>query len=417
MPVVPPAEPVPEVRRTLRIEVAPKTIFLILGVIAGVWALGQLTTVLTVVAVALVMVGTFDPVVAWLEQRGFRRGRALVLVFIVATLALTAIVLLMVPPLLSQFLELIAEAPQVRERLVHSLAGQPWAGPLVSTLNDLPLEGIGAGAGSAMIGYSTKLLAMIAYGVSTLFLAIYLLADPVRSKGLLYAVVPRHHHMKLARILLELKVIVGGYMRGQLITSLSIAVFVFVLLKILGAENALAIALFAGLTDIIPFVGGYIASTPVVIAVSSQGMTVTLIVIGIMVVYQEFETRILVPHVYGHVLRLPPSIVLVALLAGGTLAGVLGALLALPIAAGLHMLLRELRLDLPGETSPHDDAKISDEKASEVYEHLTEGVSAADAGMIADDLAGVAKRSEDAEAEAVAEAAIKPADQELGAHT
>jgi len=182
-------------------------------------------------------------------------------------------------------------------------------------------------------------------------------------------------------------------MRGQLITSLSIGVFVFVLLTALGADNALAIALFAALTDIIPFVGGYIASTPVVMAVTPQGLSVTLIVVGLMVLYQEFESRILVPRVYGRVLRLPPAIVLVALLVGGTLAGILGALLALPIAAGLQMVLRELHLALPGE-SPSPISHQLDERANEVYESLTEGVTAADAGAIADDLATIVKQTE-----------------------
>jgi len=153
--------------------------------------------------------------------------------------------------------------------------------------------------------------------------------------------------------------------------------------------------LFAGLTDIIPFAGGYIASTPVVIAASPQGTTITFIVVGLMILYQEFESRILVPRVYGRVLRLAPAVVLVSLLVGGTLAGLLGALLALPIAAGLQMLLLELRVDLPGETSPHDVAKELDERAMEVYEQLTQGVSAADAGIIADDFASTVKRTED----------------------
>ena len=384
----------PDATKRLRIEIAPKTVIMVLGVIAGVWLLGQLTTVLTVITVALIMVGTFDPIVAWLERRGLRRGRALVLVFIAAALGLTAVVLLMVPPLLAQFLDMIEDAPKGREKMIAGLDGYAWAKPLIEAIKDLPLDDLGVRAGNAMIGYSSKLMMMVGYGISTLFLAIYLLADPVRSKGLVYAVVPRHYHLQLAKILLELKVIVGGYMRGQLITSLSIAVFVFILLTVLGAENALAIALFAGLTDIIPFVGGYIASTPVVIAVTPQGTTTTIIVLVLMVLYQEFESRILVPRVYGHVLRLPPAIVLVALLVGGTLAGILGALLALPIAAGLRMLMYELRVDLPGETSPHESAKEADEHATEVYEHLTEGVSAANAGVIAEDLAIIAKRTE-----------------------
>jgi len=378
----------------LRIEIAPKTLALVLGMIAAIWLLGQLTNVLAVVTVALVLVGTFDPIVAWIEHRGLPRGRALVLVFVAAALALAAVVLLMVPPLVAQFVDLIDNAPRERERIATALEGYGWAKPLIKALQDLPLEDIGAHAGAAMIGYSTKLVVAIGYGLSTLFLAIYLLADPVRSKGLVYAVVPRRHHLKVARILLELKGIVGGYMRGQLITSLSIGLFVFALLNIVGSENALAIALFAALTDIIPFVGGYIASTPVVIAVTPQGTSVTLIVVVLMVLYQEFESRILVPRVYGRTLRLPPAIVLVALLVGGTLAGILGALLALPIAAGLQMVLRELHLALPGETPATEDAHLLDDHANEVYEHLAAGVPAADAGVIADDLATLVKRTE-----------------------
>jgi predicted PurR-regulated permease PerM len=385
----------PATKTHVRIEIAPRTIFLLLGVVAGIWVLGQLATVLSVLTVALVLVGTFDPIVAWLERRGIRRGRALVLVFVAATLALAAVVLLMVPPLFAQLLQLIDHAPRERERIVHALSGYGWTKPLINAIEDLPLDKLGARSGAAMIGYSTKLLAAVGYGISTLFLAIYLLADPSRSKGLVYAVVPRHHHLKLAKILLELKVIVGGYMRGQLITSLSIAAFVFALLTLLGADNALAIALFAGLTDIIPFVGGYVASTPVVIAVSPQGTTLTLIVLGLMVLYQEFESRILVPRVYGRVLRLPPAVVLVALLIGGTLAGILGALLALPIAAGLQMVIRELHVDLPGEAPAHGEAQLLDERASKVYEKLAEGVTATDAGIIADDLASIVKKTEE----------------------
>ena len=378
-----------------RIEIAPKTIFLILGVFAGVWMLGRLTTVLTVVTVALILVGTFDPVVAWLERRGLRRGRALVLVFVIGSLALVAAMLLMVPPLLAQLLDLIADAPKGRARIVKSLGGYAWAKPLVKAILEVPLDDIVSRAARTMIAYSSDLLGVVGYGISTLFLAIYLLADPVRSKGFIYAVVPRRAHVKLAKILLELEVIVGGYMRGQLITSLAISVFVFVLLTALGADNALAIALFAGLTDIIPFVGGYVASTPVIIAVSPQGTTTALIVAALMVLYQEFESRILVPRVYGRVLRLPPAVVLVALLVGGTLAGILGALLALPIAAGLQMVVRELHVDLPGETPENSDAKDLDDQANEVYEQMTVGASAADAGLIADDLASMVKRTEE----------------------
>jgi len=114
-----------------------------------------------------------------------------------------------------------------------------------------------------------------------------------------------------------------------------------------------------------------------------------------MFLYQEFESRILVPRVYGRTLRLPPAIVLVALLVGGTLAGIVGALLALPIAAGLQMVMRELRVDLPGESVEHDRMKELDQQAVRVYEELTENIPAAEAGVIADDLASLVKRTEE----------------------
>lgn len=377
-----------------RVEIAPRTIFLVLGVIAGVWLLGQLEIVLAVVTIALVLVGTFDPVVGWLERRKLGRGRSLVLVFCAAAIALVGVTLLMVPPLVAQLSHIIDGAPQGREHLIHSLQQYSWGTPLVSAIKEVPLDHLAATTGKAMLGYSTRLFVVIGYGISALFLAIYLLADPARAKGMIYAVVPRHHHVKLARILLELKVIVGGYMRGQLITSLSIGAFVFVLLTILGAPNALAIALFAGLSDIIPFVGGYVASTPVVIAVVPSGTVATLVVAALMVLYQEFESRILVPRVYGRVLRLHPAVVLVALLVGGTVAGLLGALLALPVAAGIQMVIRQLRFDLPGVVPSSDEVLRRDDQAAEAYEDLSEGSTATEAGVIADGVATMIKKTE-----------------------
>jgi hypothetical protein len=98
------------------------------------------------------------------------------------------------------------------------------------------------------------------------------------------------------------------------------------------------------------------------------------------------------------VLRLPPAIVLVALLVGGTLAGVLGALLALPIAAGLQMLVRELRVDLPGAVPSSEELLRRDVRAVAVYEHLSEGTTAAEAGVIADRVASMVRAREREEA-------------------
>jgi hypothetical protein len=109
-----------------------------------------------------------------------------------------------------------------------------------------------------------------------------------------------------------------------------------------------------------------------------------------MLAYEEFESRVLVPRIYGQALRLPSSVVLFALLAGGTLMGLLGALLALPVAATIMMLIEELRVELPGvQELPADTMlRAGDDLAEEEYERRTEGVGAEEAAAIAVEISG-----------------------------
>ena len=383
-------------RRTLRIEIAPRTLLAILLVVGGIWLVWQLWTVVVVVTVALVLVGTFDPLVAWFEKRGLKRGRALILIFLVVALAIAAVLLVTVPPLVAQLQRMLDDMPGERRKAIVFLNQYAWTTPFAHALRAVPLDDLVVRGGQHLLDYSSDILTGIGYAITTLFLAIYLLADPARAKGIVYVLVPRSYHVKLARILIELKTIVGGYMRGQLITSVAITIFTFALLTLFHVKEALALAMFAGLTDVIPFIGGYLASAPAIIAVSGQGGVPMLIVTLAMFLYQEFESRILVPRVYGRTLRLSPAMVLLALLIGGTLLGILGALLALPIAAGLQMIVRELRVELPGE-APSEEAeetRAKDEKAEQKYEQLAAGETVEKAAEIAKELAEQMKDGE-----------------------
>jgi hypothetical protein len=104
-----------------------------------------------------------------------------------------------------------------------------------------------------------------------------------------------------------------------------------------------------------------------------------------MLAYEEFESRVLVPRIYGRALRLPASVVMFALLAGGTLMGIPGALLALPVAAAVMMLIEELRVELPGEQEQPVDTHVreADDRGEEEYERRTAGVGAVEAAAIA----------------------------------
>jgi predicted PurR-regulated permease PerM len=223
--------------------------------------------------------------------------------------------------------------------------------------------------------------------VTTVFLALYFIADRERTQGLAFALTPRRYHVRLARVLLHLETIVGGYVRGQVVTSVAMAAFVFVLLSVLHVRNAMAYAVFAGITDVLPFVGGLLGTTPAVLAALGRGVGPAMIVLVAMVVYQEFESRVLVPRVYGSVLRVSPATVILALLAGGKLLGIVGALLAIPIAAGIQMLVHELRVELPGENLDDEPLRRRDERAEQAYAARTEGAPAATAAVVAVEIA------------------------------
>jgi predicted PurR-regulated permease PerM len=374
-------------KTVVRFEVAPRTIGWILATIAGVWLLRELWVVGLLVVVALVFAGTFNPLVEWMEKRGLKRTLSLILLFCGSIIVASLLVFLTVPPLVEQLAQIVRGAPGDRERLIALLEKRSLTLPLAHAVQNAGLEQTFARIERYLLGYSSQAAKVLGYFVTTVVLSFYFLADGKRTQGALYALVPRHYHMRLARIIHNLETIVGGYMRGQLITSAAIAIFTFLLLVICQVPNALSLALFAALADVIPFVGGFLAAAPAILSALPRGLPVASVVLFALFIYMEFESRILVPKVYGHVLRLSPTAVLLALLAGGTLLGVMGALLALPIAAGLQMILEELRVEMPGDDSDDRSARARNAKTEATYERMSAGSTAPEAGQIASTLA------------------------------
>jgi predicted PurR-regulated permease PerM len=185
--------------------------------------------------------------------------------------------------------------------------------------------------------------------------------------------------------MLNLETIVAAYVRGQAITSVFITAFVFILLIACGVPNALVIAVFAGVADILPYIGALLSVGAAAAAAISQGPIIIMVVVVLMLAYKTLESRVIVPWVYGRALRLPSSVILFSLLAGSVLFGVVGALLALPVAAAVLMLIEELRVELPGKQQQAEDVAISerDDRGEEEYERRAEGMPAELAAAIA----------------------------------
>lgn len=376
-------------RRTLRIEVAPSTIITLVSVALAMALLTQLVPVILVLVTGLMLVGTLSPAVEWLERHKVGRLSAIAIVFVALLAVVGALAVFTVPAFVVQVGSLVEQEPALRARLVSFLASYPLTKSLADTLRHLQYGQLFKSYGTEALAFSRSLFEMVAYGAGSIFLALYIMIDRDRLRGALFAVVPRAHHMKLSRIMLNLETIVGGYVRGQIITCAMMAILLFIVLTACGVPNAIAIAAFGGIADVLPFVGIFLTMIPAVLAALAVGSVAATVVFVVLLCYEEFESRVLMPVIYGRALRLPSSIVLFALITGGTLYGIAGALLALPVAATLLMLADELKLELPGESAHPDDAAAErDDIIGEAeYKRRAGGMSAEDSAGVALEIA------------------------------
>ncbi len=374
----------------VRFELAPSTIITLVLTLAGLWLLFKLLPVLLVLIAAFFMVGTLNPAVHWLEEKGVGRGLSIGIVFGSLLIVTLAIAILTIPALLAEASTILEQEPALRSQLADRLSGFPLSEPLSKWLRNFKYGSSVSTAGAAAFAYSVQALELAAYTLSAVFLALYIMLDRDRLRGGLFSMVPRSHHIRLSRVMMNLETIVGAYIRGQVITSVSIGVFILVLLLICGVENALALAVFGGIADILPYIGVFFPIVTAVFSALPHGPVITIVILALMLLYMEFESRVLVPRVYGKALRLPSTVVLFALLAGGTLMGVTGALLALPFAAAMMMLIEELRVQLPGvqEQVADEVLREKDDRGEEEYKHRTEGVSAEQSAAIAVEISG-----------------------------
>ncbi len=391
----------PVAHTSLRVELNARTFLFAAVATASVWLLAQLWPVLLVIAVALMIVGTLTPFVAFLERHRVRRNHAITLVFASHFVIAGLFLLLTVPRFVAQASSMVERLPQTQTYVEEYLEKSRFGATLGRSLRETNTSDLVATLGRVGFAYSSKVVEVCAYAVTSFFLALYVMIDRDRLRGGVFALIPRGHHLRWARILLNLETIVGGYMRGQLITSLMMAVFAFAVLAVAQVPNALALSLFAGLADVLPYVGAVLVCVPAGIAALSRGTTVAIVVLVALVIYQEVESRFIVPRIYGKVLRLPAAVVMVALLVGGNLLGIVGALLALPVAAGILMIVEELRVELPGEPEPDAEVRELDEAGEREFERRAQGEPAAKAAAIASNIAEARREHDSAESDAL----------------
>ena len=176
-----------------------------------------------------------------------------------------------------------------------------------------------------------------------LVLVVYFLADFPTIKRTLYRMAPRPRRPRVGVISDEILSRIGGYVLGNVRTSLVAIVLNFVLLRILGVPYALVLSVVVGLADLVPLIGSLVGGLIVaLVAFASVSLTAALITIGFHLVYRGFEDYLLSPRIMRHTVQVRPVVTIAAVLVGGSLLGPAGALIAVPLAAALQLLRTEV---------------------------------------------------------------------------
>jgi predicted PurR-regulated permease PerM len=312
--------------------------------------LGNVAGELLLIVLALVIALGLDPLVSWLVRRGLRRGWGVAAVTAAFLLALVGMFALIIPLLVAQVEQLIRAVPALVQELQNrstTLGRLNARYHFLDTLkaqfsggHSLPVGGV-LNIGIAVFG-------TLAAIVTVVVLTVYFLANLPGIRRVVYRTVPASNRDRARELGDEISVRVGGYVLGNLLTSVIAGVGTFVFLEIARVPFAAALGVLVAVLDLIPVVGSTIGGILVTLVALTVSTTVAIASAAFYIVYRLLEDYLLVPRVMNRAVEVPPVLTIVALLIGGSLAGIIGAFLAIPAAATIQLLITRLvwpRLD------------------------------------------------------------------------
>ncbi|GAA4120915.1 hypothetical protein GCM10022415_23250 [Knoellia locipacati] len=316
----------------------------------GLWhSLGRLATTLTILLVALFLTLALNPIVEWLGRRGLRRSLSVGIVFLGVIVVFTLLGLLVFPPVISQGSELVQEAPNYVDRILNA----SWVQELdknydvVDKISEefnkrLTDETFISSVLGGVLGAGRAVVNGVFQTFTILILTLYFLASLPKMKRVAYSMVPASRRNRVAQLSEEIMRRTGSYAIGQVAIATVNAVLSYVMMSLLGIPYAAVLAVLVGFLGLVPMVGATLGATLVCLVAFFDDPRSALFAGVYYLVYQQIENYVIAPRIMQRTVSVPGAVTVVAALAGGTLLGVLGALLAIPVAAAALLLVDEV---------------------------------------------------------------------------
>jgi predicted PurR-regulated permease PerM len=321
----------------------------VLCVLAAVWVVVNTWQVWLLAFTALIVAAAILPAARFGERRGIPRGVTVLVVYVVVAGVFTLMGRLLWPALSEQAKQFMENLP----KLIENVKG--WVGDLEYYLGSwgasLPApktDNVG-GMASTLLANTLRATAgvvgIVVGLLAVLVIAAYMVIDARGVGAFLLSLLPPPHRDTAVRLAPAVLERIGGYVRGQLISSVFVGVLIAIVLTLMGVKYGLLIGALAAVFNIVPFVGATLAALLAVLSALNESVTLAAFAVLAMWAAQTVEAKFFAPHFVGRATGLHPIAVLLALLAGAHMAGLVGALVAVPFVAGLWEIVRALYVE------------------------------------------------------------------------
>lgn len=328
--------------------VSISTLIKIAAFLLGLWFLYAIRDIIALLFVALILSSIIDPLANWFEVRRIPRAVGVIIVYLVLFVTIGVVVGLLVPPLVREVRDLASNFSSLWERLISSATFFREYAASSGTFSrsiEQGLASLQAVLTSAIGGIFETVVGIFGGVVSfvlILVMTFYMVVQEDGMKRLFKALVPSQYQSFSTSTLGKIQRKITSWIKGQLVLSSSVGLIAFIGLSIIGVNYALVLGIFAALAEFVPYAGPFLGGAVAVFFALTQSVWKGLAVALLFIVLQQLENNILVPKVMQKAVGLNPIFSIVALVAGAKLAGIVGALFAIPVATALDVIVREV---------------------------------------------------------------------------
>lgn len=303
--------------------------------------------ILAILFISLIFASAVGPWVDWMQRKKIPRALGILFIYLIMFTFIGIVIYLIIPPIIEQAVELANSFPIIAEKIVSGFSVLKQYSTEYSILDNIKenfgslsanIQNIAGGVFSTVTG--------IFGGIFTFFIILvitfYMVVEEQALKKIVWSVTPAKHQLYVMRLVNRMQKKVGLWLRGQLILSLIIFSLTYVGLLILGVKYALILALIAGMTEFVPYLGPILASIPAIFLAFTQAPMLAAFVAILYYIIQLVENNIIVPKLMQKVVGLNPIVSIAVLMIGFKIGGVIGIILSIPVATAISVFIKDL---------------------------------------------------------------------------